>query len=97
MLAVCVNGSLHAQKARRSAKAQRIVCSQLNAGSLQIPITRDTQAVEDHSRSVRPVERVEMNTGNIISYKIVTLFQRVLNAGASDHLGIILARLKSTQ
>jgi hypothetical protein len=96
MLAVCVNGSNHAQKARTRAKAQPNRLLQLNARSLQIPMTRNTQAVENHPRSVRPVERVEMNTGNIISHKIMALFQCVLNACVPDHLGIILARLQST-
>ena len=70
---------------------------QLNAGSLQISMTRNAEAVENHPGSVRPVERVEMNTGYIISHKIMALFQCVLNASAPDHLGIVLARLQSTQ
>ncbi len=77
-------------------KVQRNRLLQLNAGSLQIPMTRNAEAVEDHPGSVRPVERVEMNTGNIISDKIMALFQCVLNASAPDRLGIILARLQST-
>jgi hypothetical protein len=59
-------------------------------------MTRNAEAVENHPGSVRPVERVEMNTGNIISHKIMALFQRVLNASAPDHLRIVLARLQST-
>jgi hypothetical protein len=59
-------------------------------------MTRNAEAVENHPGSVRPVERVEMNTGNIIRHKIMALFQRVLNASAPDHLGIILARLQGT-
>jgi hypothetical protein len=65
----------------------------LNPRSLQIPMTRNAEAVENHPGSVRPVERVEMNTGDTISDKIMALLQRVLNANGPEHLGIILARL----
>ena len=68
---------------------------QLNARSLQIPMTRNAEAVENRPGSVRPVERVEMNTGYTVSHKIMALFQCVLNASAPDHLWIILARLQS--
>ena len=95
MLAVCVNRSNHAQKARTPAQARENNLLQLDTRSLQIPMTRNTEAVENHPGSVRAVERIEMNTGNIISHQIMALFQRVLNARAPDHLGIILARLKS--
>jgi hypothetical protein len=64
---------------------------------MQIPMTRNAEVVENHSCGIRPVERVEMNTGNIISHKVMALFQRVLNASAPDHLGVILTRLQSTQ
>ena len=77
-------------------KLQPYPFAQLNARSLQIPMTRNAEAVENHPGSVRPVERVEMNTGNIISHKIMALFQCVLNPSAPDHLGIVLARLQGT-
>ena len=70
---------------------------QLNTRSLQVPITRYAEAIENHPGSVGPVERVEMNACNIVSYKIKALFQGVLNAGAPEHLGIILAGLQNTQ
>lgn len=60
-----------------------------------MPMPMNTQAVENHPRSVRAVEGVEMNTGNIISDKIMALLQRVLNSYRPDCLGIILARLES--
>jgi len=69
---------------------------QLNARSFQVPMTRNAQAVENHPGSIRPVERVEMNTSNIVSDQIMALFQRVLNASTPNHLGIILAWLQST-
>ena len=56
-------------------------------------MTRHAEGVENHPGSVRPVERVEMNTGDFISHKIMTLLQRVLNANGPEHLGIVLARL----
>ena len=59
-------------------------------------MTRNAEAVENRPGSVRPVERVEMNAGDIISNKIMALFQRVLNAKVPDRLGIILASLQST-
>jgi hypothetical protein len=49
--------------------------------------------MEDYARSVRPVERVEMNTRNIIFNKIATLLQSILDTDAPDHYGIILPRL----
>src|SRR5260370_11623183 len=84
-LRLCVNGSNHAQKARTPVKVQPNRLLQLNARSLQIPMTWNAEAVENHPCGVRPVERVEMNTGNIISNKIMALFQRVFNASAPDH------------
>jgi hypothetical protein len=60
---------------------------------LQVPLTRNTEAIENHPGRGRPVKRVEMNTGNTIIHKITALLQRVLNANAPDHLGIILASL----
>ena len=56
----------------------------------------NAEAVENHPGGVRPVERVEMNTSNIISDKLMALIQRVLNASTPNHLGIILARLQRT-
>ena len=57
---------------------------------------RNAETVEDHPGSVGPVERVEMNTGDLISNKIMALIQCVLNASPPDSLGIIFARLDGT-
>ena len=84
------------KKACTPVKVQPNRLLKLNARSLQVPMTRNAEAVENDPGSVRPVERVEMNSGYIISHKIVALFQRVLNASAPDRLGIVLARLQST-
>ena len=56
-------------------------------------MTWNAEAIENHPGSVRPVERVEMNTGNFIFKKILALLQCVLDANAPDHLRIILASL----
>ena len=56
-------------------------------------MTRNTEAVKNDPGSVRLVEGVEMDTANTISQKVMALFQRVLNANAPNHLGIVLARL----
>jgi hypothetical protein len=84
------------KKAATPAKVQPNRFLQLNARSFQVPMARNAEAVENHPGSIRPVERVEMNTGNIIRHKIIALFQRVLNTSAPDHLGIILPRLQGT-
>ncbi len=58
-----------------------------------VPVTRQGEAVKNYARGVRAVERIEVNTRDVVVQKILTLFQRVLNAGASDHFGIFLATL----
>jgi len=54
---------------------------------------RKIEAVENYPRGVRSVERIEVDTRDIIFEEILTLFQCVLNSHASDHFGIILATL----
>ena len=80
----------------RTVKVRPDRLTRLTARNLQLSVMRNAEAVENHPGSVLAVERVEMNTGNFISHKIMALFQRVLNAGAPEHLGIILAGLQST-
>jgi hypothetical protein len=65
----------------------------LQARSLRVPMTRKAEAIKNYSRGVRAVQCIEVNTRDVIIQKIVTLFQRVLNADASDHFGIVLATL----
>ena len=71
----------------------RIVLLRLETRSVRVPMPRNTEAIEDYARSVRLVERIEMNTRNIIFKKIMTLLQRVLDADMPDHFGIVLASL----
>jgi hypothetical protein len=59
-------------------------------------MTRKTEVVKNLPGSVRPIERVEMDTGNTIRHKIMALLQRVLNADGPDHLGISFASLQRT-
>ena len=56
-------------------------------------MTRKAEAVKNYPRGVRAVQCIEVNTRDVVIQKIVTLFQRVLNAQAPDHFGIVLAML----
>ena len=66
---------------------------QLERGRGDVSMPANAEVIEDYARSVRPIERVKMNTCNIIFKKIATLLQCVLNADVPNHFGIILARL----
>ena len=52
-----------------------------------------TEAVKNYPGGIGPVQRVKVNTRYFVIQEIATLFQRVLNANASDRFGIILAFL----
>ena len=54
---------------------------------------RKAEAIKNYTCSIGAVQRVEVNTRDFLIQKIVTLFQCVLNADASDLFGIILAIL----
>ena len=56
-------------------------------------MTRNAEAVKNYSRSVGTIERVEVNTGNVVIQKIVTLFQGEVNTHAADHFTIVFASL----
>ena len=71
----------------------RIVLLRLETRSVRVPMPGNAEAIEDYARSVRAVERVEMNTRNIIFKKIPTLLQSVLDTDTPDHCEIILPRL----
>src|SRR5439155_267592 len=59
--------------------------------------TRNAEAVKNYPRGVRTIECVEVNAGNVVIQKIVTLFQGEMNADAPDPFRIVFASLKSTQ
>jgi len=71
----------------------RIVLLRLETRSVRVPMPGNAEAIEDYARSVRAVERVEMNTRNIIFNETATLLQGVLDTDSPDHCGIILPRL----
>ena len=71
----------------------RIALLRLETRSVRVPMPGDAETIEDYARSVRPVERVKVNTRNIIFKKIATLLQSVLDTDAPDHCGIILPGL----
>ena len=67
--------------------------ARLNGLGLCVPATRNTEAVKDHPGGVGTVECVEVNPGDIVVQKVVTLFYREMHADTSDHLRIVLATL----
>ena len=71
--------------------------TQLNGLGLCVPATRNTEAVKNYPRGVRAIECVEVNAGNVVIQKIVTLFQGEVNTDAADHFRIVLASLQSAQ
>src|SRR5437773_3606367 len=58
---------------------------------------RNAETIENHTCSVGTIECVEVDTGNPVIQKIVTLFQGEVNADALDHFRIVFAPLQSTQ
>ena len=71
----------------------RIFFPRLGRESSCVPVPANPQVIKDYACSIRPIERVKMNTCNIIFKKIMTLLQRVLDADIPDHFGIVLASL----
>ena len=65
----------------------------LNDRDLRVAPARDTETVEDCPRGVRAIECVEMDAGNVVIQKIVTLFQGEVNADAGHPFRIFLASL----
>ena len=71
--------------------------AELDGRNRCVRMTRNTEAVKNYPGSVRAVKCIKVNTRNVVIQKIVALFQRVLNADAPDHLGIVLAMLQSAE
>jgi hypothetical protein len=67
--------------------------TQLNGLGLCVPATRNTEAVKNYPRGVGAIECVEVNAGNVVIQKIVTLFQSEVNTDPPDHFRIVLASL----
>jgi hypothetical protein len=67
--------------------------ARLNGRGLCLSPTRNSEAVKNYPRGVGTIECVEVNTGNVVIQKIMTLFQGEVNPDAADHFGIVFASL----
>src|ERR1700730_14306549 len=67
-----------------------------NGWGLCVSPARNAEAVENNPRRVGTIQCVEMNAGNVVIQKIVTLFQSEMNANAADPFTIVLAPLQGT-
>ena len=53
---------------------------------LCVALTRNAEAVEDCPRRVGAIEGIEVDSGNVVIQKIVTLFQGEVNPDATNQL-----------
>ena len=60
---------------------------------MYVSTTRNPEAVKNYPRSIRAIERIEVNTRDSVMQKIVALFQCIMNADAPDYFRIALATL----
>src|SRR5205807_9487316 len=67
--------------------------TRLNGRGLCVSPTRNAEGVKNYPRGVGTIECVEVNTGNVVIQKIVTLFRSEVNANAADHFRIVFASL----
>ena len=67
--------------------------ARLNGRGLCVSPMRNAEAVKNYPRGVGTIECVEVNAGNVVIQKIVTLFQGELNTDAADHFRIVSASL----
>jgi len=67
--------------------------ARLNGRGLCVSPTRNAEGVKNYPRGVGTIECVEVNTGNVVIQKIVTLFRSEVNANAADHFRIVFASL----
>jgi len=67
--------------------------SRLNGRGLCVSPTRNAEAVKDYPRGVGTIECVEVNAGNVVIQKIMTLFRGEVNTDAADHFRIVFASL----
>ena len=54
---------------------------------------RNAEAVKNYARGVGTIEGIEMNTGDVVIQKVVTLFQGEVNTDAADHFRIVFTSL----
>ena len=67
--------------------------ARLNGRGLCVSPMRNAEAVKNYPRGVGTIECVEVNAGNVVIQKIVTLFQGEVNTHALDHFRIVFASL----
>jgi hypothetical protein len=67
--------------------------ARLNGRGLCLSPMRNAEAVKNYPRGVGTIECVEVNAGNVVIQKIVTLFQGEVNTDAADHFTIVFASL----
>jgi hypothetical protein len=65
----------------------------LRRRGLCVSPTRNAEAVKNYPRGVGTIECVEVNAGNIVVQKVVTLFQGEVNTDTPDHFTIVFAAL----
>src|SRR4030095_1206374 len=95
--------NLHASCSSHSRACGRSICealanlvARLKRRGLGAP-PRNAKTVKNYPRSVRTIERVKMNAGDVVIQKIMTLFQGEVNTDAPNHFGIVFASLDSAQ
>jgi hypothetical protein len=67
--------------------------ARLNGRGLCASPTRNAEAVKNYPRGVGTIECIEVNAGDVVIQKIVTLFQGEVNTDATDHFRIVFASL----
>src|SRR5207244_1870991 len=80
----------------RSAGARRFV-ERLNSRGWYFSSARNAETVKNYARRVGTIQRVEVNTRNIVIQQVMTLFQSEVDTHAPDAFGIAFASLQSAQ
>ena len=62
-------------------------------GLLGVASTGNAEAVEDCARRIGAIESVEVNSGNVVVQKIVTLFESKVDTDTSNAFRVIFASL----
>ena len=67
--------------------------ARLNGRGLCLSPTRNAEAIKNYPRRAGAIECVEVNAGDVVIQKVVTLFQGEVNTDAADHFTIVFASL----
>src|SRR4051812_29015289 len=70
--------------------------ARFNRCFLALP-ARNSEAIEDLARRVGLIERVEVNSADVVVQQVVTLLEREVHPDALDHLPIVAATLHRTE